>query len=123
MKENEFSDDRIKKIIWALSARRDKLLSRLCHPPPMLKGCIQSIYKKCGSPSCKCKDGSLHGPYWILSAKQDSKTKTTYLKEGALIRQALAYQKYNKDMASIRKTNEKIFYWLKILRDKHAIVL
>ena len=36
---------------------------------------------KCGKPSCRCAKpgGELHGPYWYLFTKKDSKTRSKYV--------------------------------------------
>lgn len=33
-------------------------------PPRNVKVTYQLQYRKCGKPTCKCKEGLGHGPYW-----------------------------------------------------------
>jgi hypothetical protein len=120
MEDNKLSDDKIRKIIWGLNLRRDRLQKKLSYPKTMIEGCLHVIYKKCGNPNCKCQKGKKHGPYWALSKKEGGKRKVTYLQKIDDINKVKEYQKYNRRLASIRKINEKIFYWLKILRDRHS---
>ena len=120
MKDTELKPDEIRKIIWRLSSRRSRLQGRLSSPPPMIEGCLHTIYKKCGNPDCHCAAGKKHGPYLAITSKKDGKSKLTYVNDSDVIKKASRYQKYNKDMARLRKINEKIFYWLKILRDKNT---
>ena len=118
---NKISDlkpDEIRKIIWGLSVRISKLQKRLSTPHPMIEGCIHKIYKKCGNPKCYCVSGKKHGPYWAISKKIGGRTKITYVSDTDTIKKAFAYKKYNKDLARLRKINEKIYCWLRILRDK-----
>ena len=110
--------DRIRKIIWGLSVRRSKLQKRLSTPHPMMEGCIHKIYKKCGNPKCYCATGKKHGPYWAISKKINDRTKLTYISDTDILKKAFAYKRYNKDLARLRKINEKIYCWLRILRDK-----
>lgn len=120
MKDTELKPDEIRKRIWGLSVRRSRLQRRLSSPPPMIEGCLHTIYKKCGNPDCHCATGKKHGPYLAIVSKVDGRSKLTYVSDKDVIKKASRYQKYNKDMARLRKINEKIFYWLKILRDKNT---
>ena len=112
--------DQIRKIIWGLSVRRSRLQKKLSTPPQMIEGCIHKIYKKCGNPKCYCATGRKHGPYWAISIKTGGKTKVTYVSDADILKKAFAYKKYNKDLALLRKINEKIYFWLRILRDKNT---
>lgn len=112
--------DQIRKIIWGLSVRRSRLQKKLSTPHQMIEGCIHKIYKKCGNPKCHCAEGRKHGPYWAISKKINGKTKLTYISDSDIFKKAFAYKKYNKDLAALRKINEKIFHRLRILRDKNT---
>lgn len=122
MSDTDLKPDEIRKIIWGLSRKRSKLQIRLSSPPSMIEGCLHRIYKKCGNPKCCCNEGKKHGPYWAITSKRDGKSKLTYVSDSKVIKEATAYKKYNKDMARLRKINEKIFYWLRIMRDKYTTV-
>lgn len=119
-KSSDLKPDEIRKAVWGLSQKRSKLQSRLMSPSPMIEGCIHKIYKKCGNSKCYCKDGKKHGPYWAISKKTGGKTKLTYVSDTDILKKAFAYKRYNKDLARLRKINEKIYYWLRILRDKNT---
>jgi hypothetical protein len=120
MKGTDLKQDEIRKIIWFLSTRRSRLQKRLSSPPPMIEGCLHIIYKKCGNPNCHCATGKKYGPYLAIVFKKNGKSKLTYVNDRDVVKKASRYKKYNKDMARIRKINEKIFYWLRILRDKNT---
>jgi len=117
MNNEDLKPDEIKKIIFDLSERRSRLQYKLLSPDPMTQGCIHIIYKKCGKDSCHCKDGIKHGPYTAIVRKVDGKSKLTYVDKLDVIDKAKAYKKYNKRLASLRKINEKIFSYLRYLRD------
>jgi hypothetical protein len=118
--DKDLKPDEIRKIIWGLSVRRSKLQSKLSTPKSMIEGCIHKIYKKCGNPKCYCATGKKHGPYWALSTKTGGKTKITYISDADTLKKAFAYKRYNKDLARLRKMNEKIYFWLRILRDRYT---
>jgi len=122
MRVTELKPDEIRKILWGLSTKRSRLQQRLSSPPPMIEGCLHTIYKKCGNPDCHCATGKKHGPYLAIASKAGGRSKLTYVNDREIIKKASRYKKYNKDMAQLRKINEKIFYWLRILRDKNTIV-
>ena len=121
-KKSDLKPDEIRKAIWGLSQKRSKLQSRLMQPSPMIEGCLHKIYKKCGNPKCYCRDGKKHGPYWAISKKTGDRVKITYVSDTDTIKKSFAYKRYNKDLARLRKINEKIYYWLRILRDKNTSI-
>ena len=117
MNSENLKPDEVKKAVSSLSQRQKKLLNKLLNPDPMIQGCIHIIYKKCGSKTCHCKDGKLHGPYTAIVRKVNGKSKLTYVDKLNIIDKAKAYQKYNKRLALLRKINEEIFSKLRYLRD------
>jgi hypothetical protein len=86
----------------------------------MVDGCIHTVYKKCGKSTCHCKDGTKHGPYTAIVRKVNGRKKLTYVDRSDIIDKAVAYKRYNKDMATLRKINEKIFSWLRVLGDRNT---
>ena len=117
MNNNNLSPDEIRKIIWKLSIDRANIQKKLSYPPQMIKGCIHTVYKKCGNPACHCNTGAKHGPYTAIVRKIDGRPKLIYVDKASVIDKAVAYKKYNKNLATLRKINEKIFSWLRVLRD------
>jgi hypothetical protein len=122
MNTDNLKPDEIRKIIWKLSIGRANIQKKLLSPPQMVSGCIHTVYKKCGNPNCHCNTGAKHGPYTAIVRKVDGKSKIIYVDTLGVTDKALAYRKYNKDMATLRKINEKIFSWLRILRDINTTV-
>ena len=117
MNDDNLKQDKVRKFIWSLGLEREKLLKSLMSPPKMIKGCIHTICKKCGNPNCHCKDGDKHGPYTAIVRKVGGVSKLTYVDKSDVIGKAQAYKAYNKRLASLRKINEKIFSYLRYLRD------
>jgi len=122
MNSKNLRPDEIKKIIYDLSLRQEKLTNKLLNPEQMIEGCIHIIYKKCGSKTCHCKDGKLHGPYTAIVRKVNGKSKLTYVDKLEIIDRAKAYKKYNKRLANLRKINEEIFLHLRYLRDINTTI-
>jgi hypothetical protein len=122
MNSENLRPDEVKKIIFDLSERRSRLTNKLLNPEPMIEGCIHTIYKKCGKATCHCKDGKLHGPYTAIVRKVNGVSKLTYVNKLDIIDKAKAYKKYNKRLANLRKINEKIFSYLRYLRDMNTTI-
>ena len=122
MNNENLGPDEIKKTICDLSLRRTKLTGKLLSHRPMVEGCLHIIYKKCGKESCHCKDGKKHGPYIAIVRKVNGVSKLTYVDKLDIIDKAKAYKRYNKRLASLRKINEKIFSYLRCLRDINTTV-
>ena len=117
MNNSNLKPDEIRRIIWKLSISRAKIQKKLSYPQQMIEGCVHTVYKKCGNPACHCNTGAKHGPYTAIVRKVDGRSKLTYVDKPDVIDKAVAYKKYNKDMATLRKINEKIFSLLRRLRD------
>jgi hypothetical protein len=122
MNSSNLKPDEIRKIIWKLSVSRAIIQKKLSNPPQMITGCIHTVYKKCGNPACHCNTGAKHGPYIAIVRKVDGRAKLTYVDRAAIIDKATAYKKYNKNLATLRKINEKIFSYLRYLRDINTTV-
>lgn len=117
MNNYNLKPDEIRKIIWKLSISRSNIQKKLLSPPQMVDGCIHTVYKKCGNPTCHCNTGAKHGPYTAIVRKVGGVSKLTYVDKLDVISKAEAYKAYNKRLASLRKINEKIFSYLRYLRD------
>lgn len=86
---------------------RDNLAAR-----EMIKGSLIKHYKKCGSKSCICTEGHLHGPYWYLSYKERDKSVLKYIDKKDLTkmsRLAGSYKKFQSKMVRINRLNRQIW--------------
>jgi hypothetical protein len=45
---------------------------------------LVSYYTRCGKPRCRCRQGSLHGPYWQLRWREVSTQRRRYVRPGDL---------------------------------------
>ena len=68
-----------------LSSQKKKLIKSLPPLDKILRATISKYYLTCGKPACHChKDKKKHGPYYYLSAKEESKTRMFLIPEGFL---------------------------------------
>jgi len=104
----------IRKKIKDLNLERFKLEMEMINSlsrKSMLYGSVVEKYIMCGKSGCKCKRGSLHGPFYYLSYKEDGKTKMIFLKAGISKRAKLLndnYKLYRKNRAQVAKINTEI---------------
>lgn len=46
-----------------------------------LQGSLHAELKRCGSPTCRCARGELHGPYWSHRWREGGRQRRQYVKE------------------------------------------
>jgi len=81
------------------------LKSKLCSKKYILHGTLAKTYKQCGKVNCCCYDdkNSWHGPYWILTRKENGKTVTKTLNKS----QVVVVKKAIKEMKEISEVIKK----------------
>ena len=45
--------------------------------PP--RGSLHPEWKRCGKPTCRCRLGALHGPYWYRHFREDGRQRKRYV--------------------------------------------
>lgn len=64
--------------IYQLNKKRWALLQSLMKPGELLTASFYERFTKCGSPTCKCASGELHGPFpWIYQNRKGGKLIST----------------------------------------------
>ena len=48
-------------------------------PKTRLKGSLHLAWKRCGKPTCRCRWGDLHGPYYTLRWRDAGRQRKTYI--------------------------------------------
>ena len=96
---------RLRQQIKGLIKKRYGLEQANLRIKSMVKGTVIQHYKKCGSKSCACREGDLHGPYWYLSYKEGSKSVLKYIKEKGLNKVSDLADRYKKFQSNITKLN------------------
>jgi hypothetical protein len=44
-----------------------------------LPGSLHAEWRTCGKPTCRCKQGTLHGPYWVRRWRDKGKQRKVYV--------------------------------------------
>ena len=89
----------------------------------MVRGTLIRHYKKCGSKTCICREGKLHGPYWYLTYTEKNKSGLRYVnaKELAIIiRLARNYKRFQSNITKIGRMNKEI---VKLMGDMREILV
>ena len=114
---------RIRQRAGKLMRERYRLENKNFSMRDMIKGSLIKHYKKCGSKSCICREGKLHGPYWYLSYKERDKSVLEYVDVGDLARisrLARNYKKFQSNIARIKKMNMEVRKLMVDMRDELA---
>ena len=104
----------IRKKIRDLSLERFRFEMQLVQSlsrKKLLYGSVVKKYKSCNKKGCKCTKGSLHGPFYYLTYKQEGKTKMVFIKKHmweAAIKLNDNYRAFRKLRADITKINKEI---------------
>ncbi len=53
--------------------------ARLIPKTRPFRGSLQSEWKRCGKPNCRCRNGSLHGPYWYRHWRERGRQRKQYV--------------------------------------------
>ena len=109
----------LRKSIASLEVQRKKIIGYLLNAHDMIDGSIYTVYKKCGSKSCRCAKGSLHGPFKYLSKKAGGVTKTVFVRRADEINidvMATNYRKYITHMARLAKIDKKIYEMVAMIK-------
>lgn len=89
----------------------------------MKKGSFIEHYKKCGNKNCICMEGKLHGPYWYLSYRRESKGILEYISAKDLARTkwlAGNYKKFQSNITKIVRMNKEI---IKLMGEMREILI
>ena len=52
-------------------------VAKTCHKIPALL----PTFVRCGKPTCRCNDGHLHGPYWVLRWREGATNRRRYVRQ------------------------------------------
>jgi hypothetical protein len=84
------------------------LVRLLLQQREQLQGSLFPRYGVCGKPTCACRTGRRHGPYYVLSSRSAGKGTFAYLgaAEVAQARDLLRrHREFRRGMARLRKLN------------------
>ena len=99
------------------------LVRLLLQQREQLQGSLFPRYGVCGKPTCGCRTGSRHGPYYVLSSRSAGRGTFAYL-DSAEVAQARdllrRHREFRRGMARLRKLNAELVALLR--RYQQAVV-
>ena len=99
------------------------LVRLLLRQREQLQGSLFPRYGLCGKPTCVCRTGRRHGPYYVLSSRSAGRGAFAYLDadEVARVRDLLSrHREFRRGLARLRKINADLVALLR--RYQQAVV-
>jgi hypothetical protein len=100
--------ERIRKRVRVGLAEQRSLVASLLRLRAQLQGSLFVRYGQCGKAGCGCRQGSKHGPYYVLSTRSGGKGGFAYL-DGQKLEQARMlverYREFRRGMRRLKKLN------------------
>jgi hypothetical protein len=103
---------KLRQAIYQLNKKRWALLQDIMKPGKLLTASFYERFTKCGSPSCKCASGELHGPFpWIYQNRKGEKLISTScvaekVEDAGIFSEN--YKKFKESRAQIKAIDEEI---------------
>ncbi len=105
------SPDEIRSRVRGRLQEQRVLVEDLLRQREQLAGSLFVRFGVCGKPSCVCRTGQKHGPYYVLSTRSGGKGGFAYL-EPERLREArelvAADREYRAGMRRLKKVNEQL---------------
>ena len=102
----------VRQNIYTLNKDRWHLTQKILKTENLLTTSFYERFTKCGSPTCKCSKGELHGPfYWIYQNKKGKKFISTSCVSDKISEAKLYsdnYKAFKEYWSEVKRINEKI---------------
>ena len=103
--------EEIRRRVRARLAEQRALVGALLRLREQLQGSLFTRYAQCGKPGCACREGRLHGPYYVLSTRSAGTGGFAYL-EGSQARRArdlvARHREFKQGLRRLRQVNLKL---------------
>ncbi|MDP9365460.1 MAG: hypothetical protein M3Q10_14755, partial [Chloroflexota bacterium] len=73
-------------------------IAETCHKTPALL----PLLTRCGKRNCRCNDGHLHGPYWVLRWREGAAHRRRYVRPAELDAVRAAVERRRRDRSPLR---------------------
>ena len=92
------------------------LVQSLLRLREQLQGSLFARYGECGKPTCVCRSGAKHGPYYVLSTRAAGRAGFAYVETGKLQtarEHVLGYRQFRRGLRRLKRLNAEMVRLLK----------
>jgi hypothetical protein len=90
---------RLRDELKSVTKRMAKLIDLFMSDEPLVKGSVYELKRKCGKPSCRCRQGHLHGTM-VMVASEGGRKKLRTLAKGSLVEIKIKTSRYKRVRAA-----------------------
>ncbi len=87
--------DQLRKQIRHSQRDLNGLLRLLEQRPPLIRGIVYKMKRKCGKPVCRCQDGQLH-ENWVLSVPERGRKRMRAVPKGKRLKWEQMAERYRR---------------------------
>lgn len=83
----------------------------LSDEPGLLPGSVCMQYVRCGKPTCACRTGKLHGPYYYRVWREDGVVQKAYVRPDeieSVLAACAAYGQLSRALRSLRRQRQEL---------------
>jgi hypothetical protein len=113
----------IRRQVRARLREQGALVRLLLQQREQLQGSLFPRYGLCGKPTCVCRTGRRHGPYYVLSSRTAGRGAFAYLDADNVVRARdllRRHREFRRGMSRLRKLNAELVALLR--RYQQAVV-
>jgi len=93
----------LRKRLQASQRELSDLLRVLKQRPPLIRGSVYPLRRKCGKSTCRCQEGFLHES-WVLSVPEKGKKRVRVVPKG----KRLSWQRMTERYRRFRRTRARL---------------
>jgi hypothetical protein len=117
MKKAELSRQR--RRLWQVWRTAERLVRRMQQAHPMCPGSLYLLRRRCGKPTCRCRQGELHS-IWVVTRSEQGRVKLYRVPEkerGEVRRLTETYRDWQRARAALVKLAGELLRQLDALAD------
>jgi hypothetical protein len=98
-KKDQARFSRLRSELKAIIKRMSELIEPFMDDTPLLKGTVYELKRKCGKPTCRCREGHLHATM-VLAASEGGRKRLRVIPKGSLVEARIKTKRYKKVRAA-----------------------
>lgn len=117
---NKAEMSRQRRRLWQVWRTAKRLVRRMQQAEAMCPGSLYLLRRRCGKPSCRCRQGTLH-TVWVVTRSEEGRVKLYRVpeKQRAEVRRlTTAYRDWQRARAALVKLNAELLLQLDELAER-----